>query len=340
MGNDRPIFVVGCPRSGTTMLQLMLHAHPRIAIPPENRFLLNAYAERATFGDLADAANRRRLGVWLTRSKTFRDMGLDTREVIEEIMHGPPTLGSAMGILFRAYANRFGKPRWGDKRPSYLNNLGTVLSLFPDAQIINIVRDGRDCIASLRETPWHKKEICHSISQWARAMDNTFRARAQLPADSYYEVRYEHLVNEPERELRWMCGFLQEEYHPAMREPSTIASVAVPRRKTWHSLTHAPVTTDRVGSWRQRLEPWEIALCDATIGKKLVTMGYELSGNADSAWRGQALPHRLHYFRVDARRLAAGPRRVLNEQLSRLRPHQVLACQLGSAVPSEALQKA
>ena len=59
--SDRPVFVIGCPRSGTTMLQLMLHSHPRIAVPPETRFLVPAYYRRRTFGDLRDGARRRAL---------------------------------------------------------------------------------------------------------------------------------------------------------------------------------------------------------------------------------------------------------------------------------------
>src|SRR5689334_9016245 len=106
VASDRPIFVVGAPRSGTTMLQLMLHAHARIAIPPETRFLMRAYEDRKSWGDLADPANRRRLATWIVEGNgtKFGDLGLDADEVREEIVAGPPTLGSAMGIVFRAYA--------------------------------------------------------------------------------------------------------------------------------------------------------------------------------------------------------------------------------------------
>src|SRR3954447_482402 len=104
MDVNRPVFVVGCPRSGSTMLQLMLHAHPRIAIGPETRFLLTGHAERAAFGDLGQPGNRRRLAEWLTQGATaFGDLGLDAGEIIERIKNGPPTLGSAMGIVFQAY---------------------------------------------------------------------------------------------------------------------------------------------------------------------------------------------------------------------------------------------
>src|SRR3954469_5670339 len=91
---DRPIIVVGCPRSGTTMLQLMLHAHPRIAIPPETRFMLAAYRERRDFGDLGVADNRRALARWIVdrRETRFRDLGLDAGAVVEHIAAGPGTL--------------------------------------------------------------------------------------------------------------------------------------------------------------------------------------------------------------------------------------------------------
>src|SRR5919107_5693066 len=99
MAAVRPIIVVGCPRSGTTMLQLMLHAHRRIAIPPETRFLLTAYWRRREFGDLTRAENRRRLARWIVDRKEtrFKDLGLDAEDVVRRITEGPGTLGSALG---------------------------------------------------------------------------------------------------------------------------------------------------------------------------------------------------------------------------------------------------
>ncbi|MBV1848989.1 sulfotransferase family protein [Catellatospora tritici] len=337
MDIERPIFVVGCPRSGTTMLQLMLHAHPRIAIPPETRFVLKAYADRQRHGDLRDPANRRRLAEWITTGRTaFADLGLDPATTIEKIIAAGPTLGSALGTVFRAYAERFGKPRWGDKRPAYLNNLDVVRRLFPTAQIVNIVRDGRDCVASIRETPWYDKDICQAISDWARAMDSSARARRVLPADSYHELRYEQLVAEPEAVLTGLCAFLGEQYDPAMAEPARVAEVAVPSRKSWHRLTHEPVTSQRVGSWRERLQPWEIALCESVAGRQLAAQGYQLSVGIPSVWHGPALKHRLHYPLHDAPRWTLPVRRGVAELRERFAEPEALAYQAatGPQVPS------
>ena len=297
----RPIFVVGCPRSGTTMLQLMLHAHRRIAIPPETRFVLTAYWQRREFGDLTRAENRRRLARWIVdRPETrFQDLGLDGEEIVREITEGPGTLGSALGTIFQAYAARFGKPRWGDKRPAYVQNLDVILRLFPDAQIINVVRDGRACVASLKEMSWHHEDIYGTVAAWARAIDDARRAARRLDRTQWHQLRYEDLVADPHAELAAICEFLGEEYDPAMAEPSSVADVAVPKFKTWHQRTHEPVTTRRVQSWQERLTPEEISLCETALGSRLRAFGYELAGAPKSGpvdlvrYGWNAAPHRL-----------------------------------------------
>lgn len=323
--NDRPIFIVGCARSGTTMLQLMLHAHPRIAIPPETRFLLDAYQRRGEFGDLKVEANRRALASWIVERKgtAFRDLGLDPQETMDEIVAGPATLGSALGIVFRAYARRFDKPRWGDKRPAYLANLDALLRLFPDAQIVHIVRDGRDCVASLKEASWHKGGVPSAVSGWNRGIDAGRRAARQLGSDSFHELYYESLVDDPERELRRLCAFLGEEYDPAMAAPNELASVAVPKRKKWHALTHSAPTSKRVGSWAHRLEPWEIGLCESVMGDRLVRHGYELVGGHSAG-----LANRMRYVPLGLRGRASRVKRSLTSTYYRWRPPTGLAALL------------
>ncbi len=275
-GPDRPVFVVGCARSGTTLLQLMLHAHPRIALPPETRFLLRVYDRRERFGDLRRKPNRRRLARFIVgqSKKRFDDLGLDRKTVRRLIVHGPPTLGSAVGIVFREYAARWGKPRWGDKRPGYISRLDVVLALFPDAQIIHIVRDGRDCVSSLKRMGWWSGGSVAAIWYWKSAIQAGARARRSLPADQYREVRYEDLVDHPERELRRLCAFLGEEFDGAMLAPHELAGEAVPERKHHHSRTQQQVDRAAVEQWREQLEPWELALFEFVARRQLRQQGY------------------------------------------------------------------
>jgi Sulfotransferase family len=310
----RPILVGGCPRSGTTMLQLMLHAHPRIAIPPETRFVLEGYRRRRAFLPLSSAENRRRLAGWIVDrpDSRFVDLRLDPKRVGADI-EAAPTLGSAFQAVFRAYAERFGKVRWGDKRPAYIANLPVLLRLFPDAQIVHIVRDGRDCVASLKEMSWHHTGLHRAISTWAQAVDHGDWAAQVLGPDTYHELRYEDLVTDTEKELRRLCQFLGEEYDPAMAEPAAMADVAVPAHKTWHARTRLPVGSDRVGRWQRRLDPAEAALCEAALGSRLRAHGYELAGLAPPQ-RSQ----RMRYELATARQRFAPIRRVAVRTLDRL----------------------
>jgi LPS sulfotransferase NodH len=316
MQSDRPIFVIGCPRSGTTLLQLMLHSHPRIAVPPETRFLIPAYFHRKVYGDMRVADNRRALAEWIATGKgtKFRELGLNADEFVEEAVRAPGSLGSVLGTAFAAYAQRFAKPRWGDKRPSYFQHVGVIRRMFPDAQFVHLIRDGRDCVSSLKEMPWYGGNVYTAISTWAEAIDRGRRLAAELPPDAYFELRYENLTADPEGVLRALCTFLGEEYDPAMRDPRPVASIAVPEHKVWHANTHREVTRARVGSWAERLEPWELALCETVLGDRLAAAGYELSGAPRAARE-----HLSAYRSAAAKRRAARLKRQARDRISRLR---------------------
>ena len=278
-GSDRPIFVVACPRSGTTLLQLMLHAHPRIAIPPENRFFLETFKARRKFGDLRKPERREQLAEWIITQRKIRHMKVPKEVLREKVAQAPPTIGSALGVVLREYAAHYGKPRWGDKRPLYLNHLPTILELFPDAQIIHIVRDGRDCVASLKRMPWWKTGSSAAISRWVQSMNMGQRAQRTLRDDQYFEFRYEDLVADPRPILERMCEFLGEEFDEVMLEPHRATpKAAVPKKKTWHVRTREAVSTASMGRWETELEPWELAVIERLGRRHFKRYGYELSG--------------------------------------------------------------
>jgi hypothetical protein len=326
--NDRPIFVIGCPRSGTTLLQLMLHSHPRVAIPTETRFVLAAYNARREFGDLRETENRRALAEWIVgrRVTRFRDLGLDRAAVVDEIVAAPGTLGSVLETVFRAYARRFGKPRWGDKRPGYLKHVDTLLRLWPDAQFVHLIRDGRDCVASLKEMTWYKLDVRHAISTWREAIDVGRRCAARLGPYGYYELQYERLVADPVHELSRLCAFLDEDFYASMTEPQNIAAQAVPKRMHHHARTKEFVTPGRVGSWQTRLEPSEIRLAETVLGSRLRDYGYELSGVGRPPAAELA-----KYAKVAAHRSLAGVKAKLQDRRDRLHePGPVVAIRPGT----------
>lgn len=326
MGTDRPIFLVGCPRSGTTLLSTIMHAHPRIAMPPETRILLPVYRNRARFGDLAVLENRRRLARRITNPRRggFRDLGLNRRHVIDAILAAPPTLGSALETLWREFARSRGKQRWGEKRPLYSRYVDIVLRLFPDAQIIHLMRDGRACVASLRRVPWWNGSVAAATAIWSLAEHDMQRNRARLPASTFHTLRYEDLLREPENTLRALCVFLDEEFAPAMLDHTRAARDIVPPRKSWHAGTRRGLDAQRAESWADTLTPAQIGLVQHVAGRELLRNGYALDPDAPT------MPLRavLEFHRERLRRAGAHRKRQWEDWLQRRRDTQPLASAL------------
>jgi hypothetical protein len=315
---NRPIFLVGCPRSGTTLLSVMLHAHPRIAMPPETRFLRPIYRERLAFGDLTVAENRRRLAERMTGKGTkFADLRLDRKDVIEKIVAAPPTVGSAAGTVWREFARTRGKERWGEKRPSYWRDIGAILRLFPEAQIVHLVRDGRSCVASLKKVTWWEAGVTGAMASWTMADAELRRVGRRLPTDSYYRLRYEDLLADPSDQLGRLCRYLGEDFDAAMLDYSTAAQDIVPARKSWHARTKGGLDTGRIEAWRRTLAPVEIGLFERVARRGLQRNGYELSGAGTNPSAG----HLLAYRREWAQRMGVLYKaRLTDARLRRMHP--------------------
>ena len=285
--NGRPIFIIATPRSGTTLMRALLHAHPNIAMPPETRFLLPIYRDREQYGDLRDAANRRRIGERITGEGTmFGDLRLDREQVIDAIVAAPPTLGSIFATVWQEFARSRGKGRWGEKRPAYWREPDTILRLFPTAQILHLIRDPRSCASSLHRTPWWQSPVSRSAAVWVMSNRTLDRVGRRLPSDRYHRLRYEDLLAEPRQTLEQVCAFLGEDFAPQMLEHGGAAQDIVPTRKNWHDRVQGPLDATRTEVWRQDLTPTDIGLVELFGRREMARHGYWRS-DAGQRPRGQ-----------------------------------------------------
>lgn len=276
---DRPVFVGGCPRSGTTLLGQQLHAHPMLAMPPETRFVVESYRRRAKFGDLRDEANRVAVAEWIVDRKKsrFRDMKLDRDRVIERIRNAPPTIGSLSGAVLEEFAEVHGASRWGDKRPLHVQLLRLLFKLYPDMQFIHLIRDARGTTASLKKLGWWGWEAPEALDRWRRAVEAGIAAREYLGPDQYIELRYEDLVADPVEQLQRLCEFLKIPYSNQMLQHYETGPKLID--KPYHERLAEPVNASAVERWRSDLEPEELALVEAKVGPLLDEFGYlRLSG--------------------------------------------------------------
>lgn len=260
------------------MLGLMIHAHPRLAMPPESRFLVRTWRQRHRYGDLQTEEQRVALADEITRvGSMISELGLKRKPLHEAIVNAPPTIGSAIGTVFEEYARAHGKTRWGDKRPIYFREVDVLRGLFPDAQFIQVIRDGRANVASLNRMPWFPYSNIHAMAMWSEAEWCMRRNAKRLSADTFHTIRYETLVADPRPVLEEMCAFLGEDFDEAMLEPHKVKNV-IPERKVWHENLKQGVSQDRVESWRTELDPWELGLMETVVRRKLRRYGYEISG--------------------------------------------------------------
>ena len=166
--------IVGVPRSGTTLLRIMLDAHSALAIPPETGFLPRLAALDGVAGDGRAAFDA------ITGAETWPDFHLDATAFAAEIARLVPCTSADVGRTFyRMYASRFGKARWGDKTPSYGTDIDQIAGLLPEAHILHIIRDGRDVMLSVRGLwfrPGDTIEACAEDCYHALAHRKSLRA--------------------------------------------------------------------------------------------------------------------------------------------------------------------
>lgn len=296
--SDGPIFIVGAPRSGTTLLQYMLRSHPRISLPTgETHFMVPLYRNRAAYGDLSRYENMRGLIEDMhRRNAEFLDtdlhgMHFDIETVARDACDaGVTTVEGVFRRLLDNNARGEGKRRWGDKTPYYVLHIPLILEMFPDAQIIHIIRDGRDCALSMyaREHDFGVYNSYFAARYWQQYVETGQAHGRALPADVYMELRYEDLIRDPRAELERICRFLGEEYSDALVEYRKSGG----KGKT--PLLQQPIQNSNAEKWRSRMSPRQIRLFESGAGKTLAANGYPLVTHAEPMMLPLRAAFRMH----------------------------------------------
>jgi hypothetical protein len=276
-----PFFIVGAPRSGTTLLQYMLRSHPRLSVPTgESHFFIPLYQGAATFGDLGRVENVRAvLAAMHAQSADFLETDLhgvrfDMDRLAGELRaEGRRTMRDLVAGLFEKNAAGEGKARWGDKTPYYGMHIPKLLEWFPDAQFIHLVRDGRDVALSLfaRRHDFGVYNTYYAGKYWQQFVEATHEHGAKLDPAQYLEIRYEDLVAEPRAASQRICAFLGEEFSEAVVDFKPAGQAG----KT--PLLQKPVQADNAGKWRRALAPRQIRYFEAAAGTTLERFGYPLA---------------------------------------------------------------
>jgi hypothetical protein len=276
--NRAPFFIVSAPRSGSTLLRLILDAHPRLAVPPPGWLLDLVYPYLYSYGDLAQSANRLALAEDILRTPTVEKWPIRPEPAELVGAAASPTFAGLYEALHAHYARAEGKPRWGEKTPRNAFWIDEIRALFPDAQFIHIVRDGRDQAIDISDSLLWPYSVYSGASLWQRYVSAVRESAARLPADAYCEIRYEDLCAEPEARIRGLCEFLGEAFDARMLAPHETRSARAWSEHPLHAKTAQPISTKFCEMYRHRLPAADVAALEALIGATLTQFGYPLAG--------------------------------------------------------------
>ncbi len=259
-----PVVIGGCPRSGTTLLRVLLDRHPSIACGPESKLFIPDWPSAD------ELAHRYEM----------------PEELVRGLLAAAPSQAEFIDRFFAEHCRRLDKKRWAEKTPLNVRYADFVFAHFPDARFVHILRDGRDTVASLRTFPSHavvngrrvpldtRNPIDRCARRWVRDVRAGLRHRGD---PRYTEVRYEALATRPEETLRPLFEFLGEPFDPCVLRPRPEEKAAAKRPLRDHANSpeaSAPIHTRALSRYLTDLDVSELETVMRIAGDLLRELGY------------------------------------------------------------------
>jgi len=255
-GPLRPIFIVGCQRSGRTLVRVMLDSHPNISCGPKTRFLVK----------VVDAVIGKQLPKYLDRFGFPESYWWDRVAEMFDRVHSD-------------YAERRGKQRWADKTGTYALHIDVLDKLFPHCQVVHVVRDGRDVVASHRQRFGYVAAV-KAARKWPVYVRTARKAGERLGAGRYYEVRYEDLVTDTETTMRKLLDFLGEPWDDAVLDhgskPHDMSAMhySYTAARRAQSGEESAIYRSRLGAGQRELDPFLRLACRLMENSTQRELGY------------------------------------------------------------------
>jgi len=313
-----PVFVVGCPRSGTTLLYDMLLSAGGFAVYPGESNIFNLLAPR--FGDLAVRKNREKLwNVWLG-SRLFRASRIDPQRVESKILSDCRNAGDFLRIIMDEVARSQGAWRWAGNTPEEILYLPLIKKTIPDALVIHIIRDGRDVALSLaqrrfiRPFPWREREGLPGAGLYWEWIVRKGRKYGRSLGQDYLEVQFEQLVADPRATLARLSSFLDHQLDYDRIQQVAFGSVSKPNTSFRRELSE---TFSPVGRWRKGLTAEQLSDMEGLIGETLAELSYPIAtvGGNRLKSSGTRYGYRL-FFEAKLRAKNNGLVRMLRQELT------------------------
>lgn len=270
-----PVFIVGAPRSGTTLMAVLLDRHSNIAIGPETQFFTEfiprnwAQSTPKTYEQLVDSA---------LDFKRIADFSLDRNQLLHHFKKYELSFANLLRAIIEVHAIRNSKLRPGEKSPKHLQHVPRILDQFPESKVICVLRDGRDVVRSLLETSWaipgNPRRLQLFCIRWNDAVEKTIHYERTLPPNRFMTVKFEDILRQPRPELEKICDFIGEEFESTQLEVAQTSSVIPDWEKKWKNRATEMLDPGRIEAWRGSSDQKQIWVMNSMMGTMLERVGY------------------------------------------------------------------
>jgi hypothetical protein len=246
---------------------MMLNAHPKVAVPPESRFVVDLYrsddVQVEAFLEQLEGHPR-----WISWDTPIEDVRAQLTGMTTV------TYPEAIEAAYMAYAQNRNKKRYGDKTPRYIEDLPLLSRLWPEAKFVHLVRDGREVALSYADVPFGPSTVAKAAALWKARVKLGMERGRPLGTARYVELRYERLLVNPQEEVEGLCSFLDLEFDSAMLDYSERArSEVLDRAKLYNPNVMRSITKTR--SWDEQMPRSQVEVFEAVAGDALTELGYE-----------------------------------------------------------------
>jgi len=275
-----PIFLAGVDRSGIGLLGELLEGHPDVAISRRTNFW-SYYHGR--FGSLERPENLERCVTEMLRYTRIQALHPDRDALLDSVRPTGATYARLFGALQEHHLRRVGKSRWGDKSLDSEQHADVILDAYPDAVMVQVIRDPRDRYASQAT---HRRAARGGVGSgtalWLWSLHHARRNEARHPG-RYTVVRYEDLVSTPHEVLQEVCSFVGMPFTPEMLEVAPEEIGGTPEGRVAREFT-----TASIGRYRHDLTPREIAFIHVVAGHRMAQVGYRVE-QVGLSWRDRVV---------------------------------------------------
>lgn len=269
-------FILGRPRSGTTLLRTLLDIHPQVNIPLENSGMIHLHFKYRGVRHW-DQEKQKQLLADFRAQKFMESWKLDWDAIEDLCAQCPParlSFNTLIRVIYFHYQSEFNKEAFsclGDKSP--LNSLYSkrIMQIFPNAKFIHLVRDYRANLASMSKHKVFSPSRTVILMQWRKSVKQIRRLAAEHP-QSFLEIRYEDLVSDPLNSFEKVCDFLQIRFSAELLDPQ-YRQKAIRKiynqdfLNTWQPGLSERISTSHIHKWEIELDGSEVRKADYIAGK-------------------------------------------------------------------------